>query len=76
MKSCSQNKNSIVWERGDHKKEREKCYDIVALRSRLFPLENLLTRGLINLKIWKNEQHKKSDSKMLKICDLYLENKM
>lgn len=51
------------------------CYDIVALRSRSFPLENLLyeiTRGLINLKIWKNKQYKKSDSKMLKICDLYL----
>jgi hypothetical protein len=55
-------------ERGDHKKEREKCYDIVALRSQLFPLENLLTRGLINLNIWKNKQYKKSDSKMLKIC--------
>ncbi|POG63477.1 hypothetical protein GLOIN_2v1784048 [Rhizophagus irregularis DAOM 181602=DAOM 197198] len=33
--------------------------------------ENLLyeiTRGLINVKIWKNKQYKKSDSK----CDLYL----
>ncbi|GET61191.1 hypothetical protein RIR_jg22083.t1 [Rhizophagus irregularis DAOM 181602=DAOM 197198] len=44
---------NVFIENGD---ERRQYYDLITLKSRLFPLENLLyeiTHGIINFKIWK-----------------------
>ncbi|PKY40213.1 hypothetical protein RhiirA4_538674 [Rhizophagus irregularis] len=55
---------NVFTENGD---ERRQYYDLITLKSRLFPLENLLyeiTHGIINFKIWKYKHCKVEDTSL------------